>query len=199
MASAKKSTEKKNGKSSKGKAKSSKAQAKMKSLKKAKEQLIVEMNQVEKKAKKLKEKGKKSKLKKFKELLKNLQKKEKAIKKKISKLVTTDLSKKEKDKTGKKTDTDKTVIDKIALNNGKVDQNQALADEPLSFDVDDDLESEKSGVTLTINKSTDMSTRDAVIHIRKLNNLEEITDFILGDNRITVIRAADARKRKLNP
>ena len=208
MASQKKSSEKRKSKSLKGSTLSKKNLSEIRGLKKVKKNLNEEKDLLEKKARKLKEKkAKKSKLKKLKELLTKLLKKEKSVKAKISKLKSADGSKKEKAKVKKKPDSSNNnkgkSKDKIRAN---VKEEEIVVDESLVFDVKDDKdESQKRapkldiGEALHLSKSTGLSAREAISRIRKLDRPEKVEEFISSEKRITVIRAADAQKRKLNP
>ncbi len=162
-------------------------------LKKTRKTISDETDQAQKKAKKLKDKkGKRSKLKKLKEVLAKLLKKEKKVTSKLKEL------KKEKKKANKP-DEPKAINKpekkkkKVILDENEV-LNKVLEARPSSEHADSTIAKQDQPLN---HSSIDHNVKEAVTHIRTLTDLQDIDIYVLGDKRITVQKAADARKNNL--
>jgi hypothetical protein len=165
-------------------------------LKKKKKTVAEEKISAEKKLKKLKErKGKKGKLKKLKELLTKLLKKEKKVASKLkeSKKNKADKDKKDGEKTrlpdkkikGKRAS--KTIVD-IHPDDVEQDAKHAASDKQSMEEIPDQPLN---------HSSVDHLAKEAIALVRKLNSVQDIDLFVLGDKRSTVLKAAHSRKNSL--
>ena len=165
----------------------------LKKLKKSKLEIKEEKAIYEKKAKKLENrKGKKSKLRKIKEVLARLVKKEKKVSSKL-KAIKKD-RKEAKSKVRHKTDSKPHKKVKENGHKKNIKSRWELEAQQTSREEDHTLPNPDRPLN---HSSIDHNVKEAAAHIRTISDLQDIDIYVLGDKRLTVQKAAEARKNSL--